>query len=391
MSVPVYLDNQATTPVDPAVSKVMWPYVEECFGNPHSTDHQFGWEAATAIRSARGQVADLINAADDEIVFTSGATESCNLAIRGSAGLAHNGSRNRIVTVATEHPAVFETISSLARVGYEIDILPVESNGLLDLSKCKLAINYSTLLVSVMAVNNEIGVIQPIAEIADICKSVGALFHTDATQAVGRMSIDVDDWKPDLMSLSSHKVYGPKGVGALYVRNGVKMSPQITGGNQERGLRGGTLPTALIVGFGAACEIATEQQQQDCDRISQLTELLYDGLLEVHPRLHLFGSKCERVVGNLNIGIPGFSAEEVIAEVSDRIAVSSGSACTSTTTEPSRVLLALGIDAKIAATSIRVSIGRFNTIKDVEVAIDALSEFSHSFLETGSIDVKSLP
>ena len=385
MSHLVYLDNQATTPIDPDVSAVMWPYVVDCFGNPHSVDHQFGWDAAEAIRTARSQVASLINAADDEIVFTSSATESCNLAIRGIADRSRNSGRRSVVTVATEHPAVIETMTSLSDDGYEVKILPVDCEGLLDLNVLKRAIDRNTLLVSVMAVNNEIGVIQPIAKIAEICKSVGALLHTDATQAAGRLRMDVDNWKPDLMSLSSHKLYGPKGVGALYVHNGIELKPQITGGSQERGIRGGTLPTALIVGFGAACRIAVERQKQDYDRINALTAKLHTNLLEVHPNLRLFGSECERIAGNLNIGIPGFAADEIIANVSDRIAISSGSACSSAKLEPSRVLLALGVDAETAATGIRISIGRFNTTEDIQVAIETLSAFSNSISDVRTL------
>ena len=370
---PVYLDNQATTPMDPAVRDAMWPYLTEQFGNPHSNDHRFGWEASAAIREARAQVAELINADDDEIVFTSGATESCNLALRGVAKRSDNDQRDRIVTLATEHPAVLETVHDLARTGHDAIVLPVEPDGLLDLAKLDRVLDERTLIVSVMAVNNEIGVLQPLADIASRCHAAGALFHTDATQAAGRLPIDVDDWKVDLLSLSSHKVYGPKGVGALYVRSGVELEPIITGGAQERGLRGGTLPTALIAGFGVACELAAQKQEEDCARIGALTARLYRRLREAHPRLRLFGHERLRVVGNLNIGIPGIAAEEVIRNTAERIAVSSGSACSSATSEPSKVLLALGLDADTAATGFRVSLGRFTTDDDIETAIATLS------------------
>ena len=371
---PVYLDNQATTPMDPAVREAMWPYLTEQFGNPHSSDHRFGWDASTAVRSARAQVAELINADDDEIVFTSGATESCNLALRGVSNRSGNGRRGRIVTLATEHPAVLETVQDLAHTGHDAIVLPVEPDGILDLGKLDKVLDERVLLASVMAVNNEIGVLQPLADIAERCRRVGALFHTDATQAAGRLPIDVDEWNVDLLSLSGHKVYGPKGVGALYVRSGVDLKPIITGGGQERGLRGGTLPAAPIVGFGAACELAVQKQKEDHDRIDTLTARLYRRLREAHPRLRLFGHERRRVAGNLNIGIPGIAAEEVIRNTAERIAVSSGSACSSATSEPSKVLLALGVDASTASTGFRISLGRFNTPEDVETAIETLSD-----------------
>ena len=370
---PVYLDNQATTPLDPAVREAMWPYLTEEFGNPHSSDHRFGWDAATAIRDARASVAELISADDDEIVFTSGATESCNLALRGVANRRGNGRRDRIVTLATEHPAVLETAHDLGRTGHDAIVLCVEPDGLLDLAKLDRVLDERTLLVSIMAVNNEIGVLQPLADIAKRCHAVGALFHTDATQASGRIPIDVDDWGVDLLSLSSHKVYGPKGVGALYVRSGVALKALITGGSQESGRRGGTLPTALIVGFGAACELATQRQEEDRARIETLTKRLYARLREAHPALRLFGHAECRVAGNLNIGFPGVPAEEVIRSTANHIALSSGSACSSATSEPSKVLLALGLDDDTAATGLRISLGRFTTDEDVETAIAALS------------------
>ena len=371
---PVYLDNQATTPMDPVVRDAMWPYLTEEFGNPHSSEHRFGWDAAAAIRGARAQVAELIHADDDEIVFTSGATESCNLALRGVANRRGNGRRNRIVTLATEHPAVLETIHDLGSTGYDAIVLSVERDGLLDLAKLDRVLDERTLLVSVMAVNNEIGVLQPLADIAKRCHAVGAIFHTDASQASGRIPIDVDDWGVDLLSLSSHKVYGPKGVGALYVRSGVALKPLITGGTQESGRRGGTLPTALAVGFGAACEIATQRQDEDRAHIEALTERLYARLREAHPVVRLFGHADQRVVGNLNIGFPGVPAEEVIRATSQDIALSSGSACSSAKSEPSKVLLALGLDDDTAATGLRISLGRFTTDEDVETAINTLSK-----------------
>ena len=371
-AIPVYLDNQATTPLDPAVRDAMWPYLTEHFGNPHSSDHRFGWEASSAIRAAREQVADFINAGDDEIVFTSGATESCNLALRGVAGHAHDSRRNRIITLATEHPAVLETVRDLAASGYEVVILPVDDKGLVDLAALEGALDDRTLIVSVMAVNNEIGVVQPLADIASRCHAVGAHLHTDATQAAGRLTIDVDAWGVDLLSISGHKVYGPKGVGALYVRSGVDLKPMIAGGGQENGLRGGTLPTASVVGLGTACKLATETQDRDGCRMAALCRRLYGRLLEAHPRIRLFGHPTRRVAGNLNIGLPGVPADELIRNTAAHIAISTGSACSSASSEPSHVLLALGLDPETAATSVRISLGRFTTEADIDKASESL-------------------
>ena len=351
---PVYLDYQASTPVDPLVREAMLPFLTEQFGNPHSSDHSFGWEASSAVRTARAQVASFIHADDDEIVFTSGATESCNLALRGIANRSGNGARVRIVTLATEHPAVLETVLDLGQSGHEIVVLPVGSDGLVDLAELDRVLDERTLIVSVMAVNNEIGVLQPLPEIAARCHAVGALVHTDATQAAARLPIDVDEWGVDLLSLSGHKLYGPKGVGALFVRSGLELRPIITGGSQERGLRGGTLPTAPIVGFGVACELAEENLDEDRARISALTSRLYDRLHEEHPSFRLFGHSEARVTGSLNIGFPGVPADLAIRNLADEIAVSSGSACASATSEPSRVLMALGLDPDTAATGIRI-------------------------------------
>ena len=372
---PVYLDYQATTPIDPVVREAMMPFLDELFGNPHSNDHSFGWEASRAVKDARARVASLINADDDEIVFTSGATESCNLALRGIANRSGNGRRNRIVTLATEHPAVLETVLDLGRSGLDVVILPVGPDGLLNLDHLDKVLDERTLIVSVMAANNEIGVLQPIADIAVRCQAAGAFFHTDATQAAGRLPIDVDDWQVDLLSFSSHKVYGPKGVGALFVRSGLRLKPIITGGSQEGGLRAGTLPPALIVGFGAACELAATKQEEDQARLQTLTKRLYTDLREAHPTMRLFGHAARRLAGSLNVGFPRVPAEEVIRNIADHVAVSSGSACASAASEPSRVLTALGLDPEVAATGIRISLGRFTTEGEVETAITVLSKF----------------
>ncbi len=366
---PVYLDYQATTPLDQRVQDAMRPYWDIHFGNPHSKGHSFGWNAHNAVVMARAAVAELIGADDDEIIFTSGATESCNLAIQGVAR-ASDGKRARIVTLATEHPAVLETVKSLGKQGFEPVILPVACSGLLDLQVLEKALDDRVLLVSVMAVNNEIGVIQPLAEISTLCQKVGAVFHSDATQAVGRMQVDVDNFGVDMLSVSGHKVYGPKGVGALFVRrcSDLKLEPLIFGGRQERGLRSGTIPVPLVVGLGVACEVANDEWQSDAQHLRGLTEQLCNSLLEVYPEMFIFGDMSNRIPGNLNIGFPGLMAEELISNIADRIAISTGSACSSATSEPSRVLLALGLEPEIAATSIRISLGRFSTDEDIEVA-----------------------
>lgn len=371
---PIYLDNQATTPMDPEVREAMWPLLCDQFGNPHSNGHRFGWEASAAVKEARARVAELINADDDEIVFTSGATEACNLALRGIVNREGNGVRNRLVTVATEHPAVLETVQDIGRQGFEAVVVAVGADGLLDLAEFERVLDERTLIVSVMAVNNEIGVLQPLAEVAKLCRQVGAVFHTDATQAAGRMLIDVDEWEADLLSLSGHKVYGPKGVGALFVRSGVRLKPIMTGGSQEGGLRAGTVPPALVAGFGVACEVASRRQEEDRERMEALTARLFSSLREAYPRMRLFGHAQRRVAGNLNVGFPGVPAEEVIGTVSERLAVSSGSACSSATMEPSRVLVALGLDAETAATGIRISLGRFTTEEEIDEAVTILTK-----------------
>ena len=369
---PVYLDYQATTPLDPRVRDAMLPYLGDVFGNPHSINHEFGWEAADSVRVARGQVAEFIGADDDEVVFTSGATESCNLAIRGAA-TASDQQRNKIITVATEHPAVFDTVLDLGRDGYETVIIPVDSDGLLNLAELDREVDEKTALVSVMAVNNEIGVLQPISDIAMLCHSRGALFHTDATQASGRIVIDVDRWDVDLLSLSAHKVYGPKGIGVLFKRSCVSIEPIVTGGGQEFGLRPGTIPVPLVVGIGKACQLALEHQDLDADRMKLLAERLKQGVLNSCGNVEFYGHLRNRVSGNLTFGYPGFTAEEVIDLVSDKIAISTGSACSSASTEPSRILLALGLERERAATGVRVSLGRFTSEKDIDIAIRAFA------------------
>ncbi|MDE2917847.1 MAG: cysteine desulfurase family protein [Paracoccaceae bacterium] len=366
---PIYFDYQATTPIDPNVRSAMEPYWNEHFGNPHMVDNLYGTKAAEAIRYARSEVANLINADDGEIVFTSGATESCNLALRGIVANNKHSQRSRIITVVTEHPAVFETANQLSNSDLETIILPVGVTGHLDLEQFESVLDEQTLIVSVMVANNEIGTLHPIAEIAKRCRDVGALFHTDASQAVGRIPIDVEALGVDLLSFSAHKMYGPKGVGALFIRTGVNLLPLFTGGEQEQGMRAGTLPTPNIVGFGAACNISLQNMEEDRQRIEYLTTWLYDDLKELYPNLHLFGDSAHRLPGNLSIGFPGVSSEQVVSYLFDKIAVATGSACSSEKTQPSRVLLALGLDPETASTALRLSLGRFSTESEVNKAL----------------------
>ena len=370
---PVYLDNQATTPVDPRVREVVIRFLDDQFGNPHSVHHAYGWRASDAVRLARSQVAAFLGADDDEVIFTSGATESCNLALRGLVG-ASGRERCRIVTVATEHPAVLSTVEQLGREGHDIEVLPVRSDGILDLDMLESALKPTTLAVSVMAVNNEIGVIQPIAEVARICHRAGALLHTDATQAPARMEVDVEDWGVDLLSLSSHKTYGPEGAGALFLRDGVPLSSTVTGGRQERGIRPGTVPVMLVAGLGEACQLAHDDGPADRARMTKLAKLLWQGLEQACDHVILFGSLTQRAPGNLCLGFPRVPARELIRSVQDRVAVSTGAACSSDSEEPSRVLLALGCDPAVAMTGIRISLGRFTTEQDIGEALVALLE-----------------
>ena len=303
---PIYLDYQATTPTDPRVVAAMQPYWTQDFGNPHSEGHPYGWQARRAVELARSQVANFIGADDNEIVFVSGATESCNLALRGTANAAP-GNRREVITLATEHPAVLETARWLHRNGCQTTILPIKSDGLLDLDTLTAALSESTLLVSGMLANNEIGVIQPLQEIARLAHAAGALVHTDATQAAGRIPVDVDELGVDLLSLSAHKIYGPNGIGALYIRSrpDLRIAPLMTGGTQERGFRPGTVATPLVVGMGAACAIASRQLAEDAQRIRRLTAQLLAELKADFPQLQTFGSWESRIPGNLSLGLPG--------------------------------------------------------------------------------------
>ena len=373
LKLPIYLDNSATTRVDPRVAEKMIPYLTEHYGNAASSSHAFGWEAETAVEAARAQVAALIHADPKEIVWTSGATESDNLAIKGAAYFYATKGKH-IITVKTEHKAVLDTCRELERDGFTVTYLDVQENGLIDLEVFKAAIRPDTILVSVMSVNNEIGVIQPVEAIGDICREKGIIFHVDATQAAGKIPIDLSVLKADLMSLSAHKVYGPKGVGALYIRRKprVRLEAQIHGGGHERGFRSGTLPVHQIVGMGEAFRIASEEIEQESHRIRALRDRLLNGLSGIEA-VYVNGDMEHRVPHNLNISFAYVEGESMIMAIKD-LAVSSGSACTSASLEPSYVLRALGRDDELAHSSIRITIGRFNTEEEIDYAIKLLHE-----------------
>ena len=365
---PVYLDNQATTPCDPRVVAVMLPWFSERFGNPHSAEHAMGRQAEQAVEAARAQVAALIGADPREIVLTSGATESNNIAIKGAARFQASGERRRIVTVATEHKCVLESVADLAAEGFEPVVLPVGADGLLDPAVLAEALRIPTLLVSVMAVNNETGVVQDLPMLAAITREAGALFHTDAAQAAGKILLNVAGI--DLLSLSGHKLYGPKGVGALYVRRRprVRLAPLFSGGGQERGLRAGTLPTPLVVGFGEACRLAALEMVAEAARLTLLRDRLLAGL---RVPVTINGSLTRRVPGNLNLTLP-YPALDVLRTQPD-LCVSTGSACSSAAIEPSYVLRAMGLAPEQAARTLRVGLGRFTSAADVDFAAVALS------------------
>ena len=367
MKVPIYLDYQATTPTDPRVVEAMAPYWTQNFGNPHSEGHPFGWKSKQAVEKARAQVANFLNAYDDEIIFTSGATESCNLAIRGVASSAARVKRNRIVTLSTEHPAVLDTARSLAKLGCDVQVLPVTPDGTLDPSILAAALTQPTLLVSVMLANNEIGVVQSMSRISEMCHDAGAIVHTDATQAAGRIRIDVDELGVDLLSVSGHKIYGPNGVGALYTRSraNLEIEPLMTGGHQEKGIRPGTIPVPLVVGMGEACRIASVGLEEEASRLNGLCGQLLAELESEIPAIMKFGSLEKRVPGNLNVGIPGIPGEWLVEAVSREVAISTGAACSTGSPESSHVLLALGLEPETASTAVRISMGRFTTEEEV--------------------------
>jgi cysteine desulfurase len=370
MQRPIYLDCQATTPVDERVLEAMLPYFRESFGNPASIGHLYGWEAEAAVKLAREAIANAISATPEEIIFTSGATEANNLALKGVAEAYHSKGRH-IVTVLTEHSAVLDPCAYLQSLGFEITYLPVKSDGLIDLKELETAIRPDTILVSVMAANNEIGVLQPIAEIGKICRDRQVLFHSDAAQAIGKIPLDVNVMQIDLMSLTAHKIYGAKGIGALYVRRRprVSLAPQLHGGGHERGIRSGTLYTPQIVGFAKALEIAIASQDSEQQQALTLREHLWQRLSEIEGII-LNGSRTQRLAGNLNVSFTGINGAALMLALQPIVAVSSGSACSSAKTAPSHVLTALGHSKELAYASIRFGIGRFNTFDEIETVAD---------------------
>ncbi len=377
---PIYLDYSATTPVDPRVAAKMIPWLTEHFGNPASRSHAYGWDAEQAVEDAREQVAALVNADAKEIVWTSGATESNNLAIKGAAHF-YQGKGKHLITLKTEHKAVLDTVRELEREGFEATYLDVKENGLVDLEVLKAAIRPDTIVVSVMFVNNEVGVVQPIAEIGEICRDKGVIFHVDAAQATGKVDIDLAQLKVDLMSFSAHKTYGPKGVGALYVRRKprIRLEAQMHGGGHERGMRSGTLAPHQIVGMGEAFRLAREEMASENVRVRALRDKLLNGLTDLEATF-VNGDAEQRVPHNLNISFAYVEGESLIMAVKD-IAVSSGSACTSASLEPSYVLRALGRNDELAHSSIRFSIGRFTTDEEVDFTIDLLHKKIHKLRE----------
>jgi len=398
MKLPIYLDYQATTPMDPRVMEAMIPYFMEKFGNPHSRSHSFGFEAEEAVENSRAQVAKLIGADAKEIVFTSGATESNNLAIKGVANF-YKTKKNHIITLLTEHKCVLDACRHLEQEGITVTYLPVQSNGLVDLKVLEDAITDKTMLISIMAVHNEIGVIQPLEEIGKICRKHGVFFHTDMAQAFGKIPIDVEKCNIDLASISGHKIYGPKGVGALYVRRRprIRLTPLINGGGQERGMRSGTLPTPLIVGLGKAAEIAGQDMGKDARHVLHLHNKLVGYIMDNARDVYLNGDPVRRWLGNINLSFAYIEGESMILAIKD-LAVSSGSACTSASLEPSYVLRALGLDEEMAHTSIRFGIGRFTTEEEVDYAaklivskIERLREMSPLWeMVQEGIDLKSI-
>jgi cysteine desulfurase len=368
---PIYMDYSATTPIDPRVADKMIPYLREQFGNPASRSHAYGWSAEAAVEEARAQVASLVGADPREIIWTSGATESNNLALKGAAHF-YKSKGKHIITVKTEHKAVLDTVRELERQGFEATYLEPQDNGLISVEQLEAAIRPDTILVSVMFVNNEIGVIQPIKEIGELCRKKGVIFHSDAAQATGKVHINLEELKVDLMTFTAHKTYGPKGIGALYVRRKprVRLEAQMHGGGHERGLRSGTLPTHQVVGMGEAFRIAREEMDAETARVKALRDRLAKGLTEIEE-VYINGDMEHRVPHNLNVSFNFVEGESLIMAIKD-IAVSSGSACTSASLEPSYVLRALGRSDELAHSSIRFTIGRFTTEEDIDFAINLL-------------------
>ena len=375
VKLPIYMDNHATTPMDPRVLEEMLPYFMEKFGNAASRNHSFGWAGEEGVETARERVAKLVGATTKEIIFTSGATESDNLAIKGVAEM-YREKGNHIITAVTEHKAVLDTCKRLEKYGYRVTYMPVQKDGLIDLDDLKRAIDDKTILVTIMAANNEIGVLQPFEQIGKLCHERGVIFHTDATQAIGKIPVDVNKQNIDVMSISAHKMYGPKGVGALYVRRKnprVQLAAIIDGGGHERGMRSGTLNVPGIVGLGKACAIASEDMPKESCKLAGLRNRLRDRIMGRLDEVYINGSMDHRLPGNLNISFAYVEGESLLMGIND-IAVSSGSACTSATLEPSYVLKALGTGDDLAHSSIRFGIGRFNTEAEVDYVADRVIE-----------------
>lgn len=395
---PIYLDYQSTTPCDPRVLEAMIPFFSEEFGNPHSRNHAYGWKAEEAVENAREKVAKLLAADPREVIFTSGATEANNLAIKGVAYF-YKDTKNHIITCATEHKCVLDSCRHLEQEGFKVTYLPVQTNGLLDLDMLRKAITDQTTLVSVMAVNNEIGVIQPLAEIGKICRDAGVFFHTDAAQAFGKIPLDVNAMNIDLLSLSAHKIYGPKGIGALYVRRKprVRLVALINGGGQERGMRSGTLSTPLCVGFGEASALAVQEMTSEARRLEALRDRFCRTIHENLEEVYLNGDKEQRIPGNLNLSFAHVEGEGLMMGIKD-LALSSGSACTSASLEPSYVLRALGVEEEMAHTSLRIGFGRFTTEQEVDQAaaliireVNRLRDMSPLWeMSRQGIDIKSI-
>tara|TARA_Y100001970_G_scaffold31323_1_gene38876 strand:+ start:10906 stop:12054 length:1149 start_codon:yes stop_codon:yes gene_type:complete len=371
----IYLDNNSTTQIDPIVLENMLPFFNIKYGNSSSQSHAFGWEAKAAIDIAREQIANLINAENDEIIFTSGATESNNLAINGLISYKHRESKkSNIITSTIEHKAVLDVCKKVSINGCKTIYVKPNNEGIINIEKIKNLIHENITLISIMHANNEIGTIQPIKEIGKLCEDNNIILHVDAAQSLGKIKIDVKNMKIDMLSISSHKIYGPKGVGALYIKNKkrkTKLEPIIVGGGQENNLRSGTLPTPLIVGFGKACELAFNKIQSDNQRIQKLSNKLINNILDVYPNIKLNGSREHRIPGNINLSFPFLKGLSIINSMPE-IAISSGSACTSSSPAPSHVLNEIGISKIDSNTSIRIGIGRFNTDKDIEIASNSI-------------------
>lgn len=394
----LYLDYQSTTPCDPRVVDKMLPYFTSHFGNPHSRNHEFGWTAEEAVETAREQVAHIIKADPREIIFTSGATEANNMALKGVARF-YGDKKKHIITATTEHKCVLDTCRHLEQDGFKVTYLPVQANGLIDLQHLQSAMTEDTLIVSIMAVNNEIGVIQPLAEIGKLCRERGVFFHTDAAQAVGKINIDVNAMNIDLLSLTGHKFYGPKGIGALYVRRKprVRLTPLFNGGGQERGLRSGTVSPALAAGFGEACTIAEREMAAESERLHHFRDHFYTKIKANLDEVYVNGDLEHRIPGNINISFAYVEGEGLMMRLKD-LAVSSGSACTSSSLEPSYVLRALGVEEELAHTSLRIGFGRMTTFEDVDYAadriIEAVNQLRHMSplweMAQEGIDIKSI-